>query len=208
MAFDDLIRQIEEKWTAAPRDAMLAAGIAVLLLAAIVVLWLIMRRRKAAPRPAAPQLTIDLAELGEADPPGGQPELEFYNIPVRVAAVVLAPVGLVRQLPPAEGLAELFDALVPGLDGVVARHKPLLRNWPAQVSARGFAHTFLSGVHLPGEGGKGTPWSSAAGMFKLHGQPVMAGLVLRAARPNSFGQVILDSEEKWLGCFRVRHRVE
>jgi hypothetical protein len=61
---------------------------------------------------------------------------------------------------------------------------------------------------LPGDGGKGTPWSSAAGMFKLHGQPVMAGLVLRAARPNSFGQVILDGEEKWLGCFRIHHRAE
>ena len=97
-----------------------------------------------------------------------------------------------------------MDAIVPGLDKVAALHRPLVRRWPHQVSARGFAHLFFSNVVLPGARGKGTPWSSVAGIVKLHNQPVMAGLVLQAARPNGFGQTIVDSEEKWLACLRVK----
>ena len=68
----------------------------------------------------------------------------------------------------------------------------------------GFAHQFFANVRLPGNRGKGTPWSSVAGIFHIEERPVMAGLVLRAARPNSLGETLIDSEEKWLGCLRVK----
>jgi hypothetical protein len=43
-------------------------------------------------------------------------------------------------------------------------------------------------------------------MFKMQGQPLMAGLVLRAAQPNSIGQTVIESEPMWLGCLRVKER--
>ena len=132
------------------------------------------------------------------------PMLELYNVPVRLAAIVLAPAGRVRDLPPNDQLGPLLDAIVPGLDKVVALHRPLVAAAGPIRPARGFAHVFFSNVRLPGSAGKGTPWSSVAGVFKVHNQPIMAGLVLRAAKPNNFGQTIVDSEDKWLGCLRVK----
>ena len=158
----------------------------VLALAGLVVLWIfrrMLRRRKYVEAPLPKDLTVEVATLTDAAPPPGPPLLEFYNLPVRVAAVVLAPVGRMRDLPSDDQLPALLDAIVPGLDKVTALHQPLVRRWPNQVSARGFAHLFFNNAQLPGSAGKGTPWSSAAGIFKLNNQPVMAGLVLRADAP-------------------------
>ena len=118
--------------------------------------------------------------------------------------MILAPVGRVRGLPPPSQLQEVFDAVLPKLNSVVLAQEPLVRRWPAQVSVRGFANLLFSHVRLPGDGGKGTPWSSVAGIVKLQGQPLMAGLILRAESSNSLGQVVVDREEQWLGCLRVK----
>jgi hypothetical protein len=174
---------------------------------AIVVLLLAMqlfRRRRRAAETLQPELKVEVAALPDAGPPAGPPTLEFYNLPVRLAAVVLAPVGLGRQLPSDDLLSGMLDAVVPGLDSVAALHRPLVRRWPNQLSARGFAHLFFKHARLPGVGGKGTPWSSAAGIVKFGTQPIMVGLVLRAAGPNSLGQTIIEAEHQWLGCLRVR----
>jgi hypothetical protein len=183
------------------------APYALLSVAVVIVLWIgwrLLRRQKHVEAPLPRNLKVEVATLADSGPPDGLPVLELYNLPVRLAAIVLAPVGLVRELPPADQLALLLDAIVPGLDKVAALHRPMVRRWPNQVSARGFAHIFFNNAQLPGSSGKGTPWSSVAGIFKVNNQPVMAGLVLRAARPNGFGQTIVDSEEKWLGCLRVK----
>jgi hypothetical protein len=180
---------------------------AALAVAAVILLWIfrrLLRQRKPEAEPLPRNLRIEVATLPESGPPLIPPLLEFYNLPVRLAAIVLAPVGRMRELPPNDQLAPLLEAIVPGLDKVAVLHRPMVRRWPGQVSARGFAHLFFSNVPLPGAAGKGTPWSSVAGVFRLHNQPVMAGLVLRAAKPNSFGQTTIDSEEKWLGCLRVK----
>lgn len=179
------------------------------LLAAVIVIvltiaWRVFRRRRRVPLPLEPDLTIQVASLGEDGPPQGPPFLEFYNLPMRLAAVVLAPVGRTGELPPDEQLSPLIEAIVPGLDRVTALHRPLIRRWPNQVSANGFAHLFFNHARLPGDGGKGTPWSSMAGLFKAKGRPVMAGLIFRAAESNSLGQTIIESEHQWLGCLRVR----
>jgi hypothetical protein len=185
------------------------SGLHYVLLAAValIVLWIVwrlVRRRRRAPVPALLDLTISIAELGDDGPPPGPPVLELYNLPVRLAAVVLAPVGRVSDLPPDGQIPLLIEAIIPGLDKMAALHRPLICRWPNQVSARGFAHLFFINAKLPGDGGKGTPWSSVAGVFKLKGQPLMAGLVLRAAAPNSLGQTIIETEHQWLGCLRVR----
>lgn len=186
-----------------------AAGWAVWIVvvaAAIAVLWFvwkIMGKRKPSSAPPTDDLTIDVMRLGNEGPPAAPPKLEFYNVPVRLALIVMAPAGRVRDLPPIPQWGELYDAIVPGLSKVVAAHRPKICRWPAQPSARGFAHLFFQHVRLPGQGGKGSPWSSAAGLMKVEGQPVLVGMVFRTAEPSAHGQEVIESEENWLRILRV-----
>ncbi|NQT40438.1 MAG: hypothetical protein HQ581_23290 [Planctomycetes bacterium] len=178
-------------------------AIAIGVLIVLLVLSKLLRRKRATVK-GVTDLAIDVMALGNAPPPPGPPVLEFFNTPVRLAAVVLATAGRVRELPPLDQWDDLFDAIVPGLAAVVKTHRPLVRRWPAQMSTRGFAHTFFGHARLPGEGGKGTPWSSAAGLFKIEGQPIMAGLVLRTESTSSHAQEIVETEEQWLSMLRVK----
>jgi hypothetical protein len=196
-------------WLANLRGQLAGNALRVVLLVVVVaivlaVVWGMFRRRRRTTLPPAADLKILVTSLGEDGPPAGPPFLEFYNLPVRLAAIVLAPVGTAGSLPSDDQLLPLVEAIVPGLDKIARSHRPLVRRWPNQVSANGFAHLFFNHVRLPGEAGRGTPWSSMAGMFKVKGQPVMAGLVFRAADANSLGQTIIASEHQWLGCLRVR----
>jgi hypothetical protein len=160
-------------------------------------------RRRPKPAPAPPE-PLDVQKLVNQGPPAGPPTLEFYNIPVRLAAVVLAPVGRSGELPPPSELPALYESLLPGLGQIVELHQPLIRRWPSQVSTRGFAHAFFQNAWWPGDHCKGTPWSAVAGIFKSEGQPFMAALVLRAAAANSLGHIMLSTEYEWLGCLRVK----
>ena len=85
--------------------------------------------------------------------------------------------------------AALADNIVPGLAQFSNFIKPLVRQWPAQLSTQGFSNTLFANLRLPGEHGKGTPWSVIAGRFEVGGQNILAGLVLRAAGPNSLRSV-------------------
>ena len=69
------------------------------LLVAVLLAWRKLRRQRGRLRTPPPNLTLDLAALGEGGPPAGPPVLELYNLPVRLAAIVLAPAGRVRELP-------------------------------------------------------------------------------------------------------------
>ncbi len=161
------------------------------------------RRRQAAPAEDLEE-PVDVSSLEDAGPPAGFPVLEFYYMPVRLAAVVLAPAGRGRELPALHDREKLFEAVVPGLSAVVAAHRPLVRLWPNQLSVSGFVHKFFNRVRLPGDAGKGTPWCSAAGVFKLKGEPYMVGLVLRASAETSHGQFAVEEETKWLDLLRVK----
>ncbi|MBN1394217.1 MAG: hypothetical protein JW959_04285 [Pirellulales bacterium] len=185
-------------------SAPVNVALAVAGAAALWIVWRSLRRRRGIEAPLRLDLNVEVAALEDRGPPQGPPVLEFYNLPVRLAAVVLAPVGVNRELPSEDRLAPLLESVVPGLDKVAESHRPLVRRWPNQVSARGFAHLFFKHAKLPGLAGKGTVWSSVAGVVKVAGEPVMAGLVLRAAVPNSIGQTIVDAEHQWLGCLRVK----
>jgi len=179
------------------------AIIATIVLAIVYFVLRILRKPK--PASAAPaDMGIDVKGLLDQGPPPAGPVLHFYNVPVRLAALVLAPAGRARQLPPVNQLDAVADALVPGLSQVIAAHRPVVRRWPAQISSRGFALAFFNRAKLPGEGGKGTPWCAAAGPFKLGKTPIMAGLVMRAAAPASLGHVIIEQEAQWLDVLRVK----
>ncbi len=174
------------------------------VLAALSIVRRILRKRRKKEPPLPPELHVELGKLVNEGPPAELPILEFYNLPVRLAGIVLAPVGRMRELPPPAELPAVFESVLPGLEGVADRHRPLILYWPNQVSTRGFASSFFSNIRLPGEGGKDTPWSAAAGIFKHRGTPIMIGLVLRAASSNSLGQVVVNTEHEWLGCLRVK----
>ena len=197
----ELVEQLQGLPTA---ELVKYAVIAVVVLVVLFILWKLLTRRKREPVRQVPDLAIDVLALGTEGPPAGGPVLEFYNVPARLAAVVLAPAGRVRQLPPLNQLDAVYEAIVPGMARVVATHRPLLRRWPAQLSPRGFAHTFFTHARLPGEGGKGTPWCSAAGLVKIEGQPVMAGLVMRTESPSSHSQETIESEEQWLRILQIK----
>jgi hypothetical protein len=176
----------------------------IVVLIVIVVLWkLLARRRGSLPKPET-DLTIHVASLGAAGPPPGAPVLEHYNVPVRLAAVVVAPAGRVHPLPPPDQLHKVFEVIAPGLAQVVVSHDALIRRWPEQLSTTGFAHVLFRYAKLPGDAGKGTAWCSAAGVTKVDGHSVMVGLVMRSDHPNGLGQVIVEQATKWLDVVRVK----
>lgn len=201
---EGFINRILDLIRSAGGDLLLYGIGAVIALLVLIILWRIIAARRRELPPPPPDLAIDVSSLGTEGPPATGPVLEHYNVPVRLAAVVLAPTGRGRELPSVDQLTPLIDHIVPGLAQVVAAHRPLIRRWPAQLSAEGFAHTFFSQVRLPGDRGKGTPWCSVAGRFVVGRLPLMAGLVMRAAAANNFSQSIVQREYEWLGILRVK----
>lgn len=185
------------------RLVVLAAA-AVLLLFAAAVIRKILKRGKASRSRIEPALTVDVDRLNTDPPPTSGPGLTFYNLPVRLVAIVLAPAGRAGVVPDAKGMPTLLDAIIPGLSDVVAAHDPVRLRWPEQLSGSGFAHSFFVHAKLPGDAGKGTPLSSVAGMAKTHLGSVMVAMVVRTDRANSYGQQILETEGDWLRAFQTR----
>lgn len=180
-----------------------AAGM-VLLVALIRAVQRLLRHRRRLRERIEPNLAIDVSHLSQEGPPTTGPVLTFYHLPVRLAAIVLAPAGRAGALPSTGRMPEFLDAIVPGLAEVVAAHAPLRLRWPEQLSASGFAHSFFIHARLPGEAGKGTPWASVAGIAKTHKGSAMVAMIIRAERPNSYGQQIIETEGDWLRVFQVR----
>ena len=176
-----------------------AAGL-VILLALLKILF----RRKPIAEVHDPQLHLDLESLGEAGPGENCTPVEFYNVPMRLAAVVIAPSGRGSKLPPEPSWPTMLDAMVPGMADVLATHKPQFHRWPSQLSTSGFARKFFSGVALPGNKGKGTPWCMVAGRCESDFDPVLVGMIFRSDRANNLGQFELERATKWLDVLRVR----
>lgn len=176
-------------------------------LAAILLLYVLLRflrgRRRKLPLPP-PETPIDISTLPATPLPPGAPVLTYYHVPVRLMAMVLAPAGRLSEIPPENERPGLVDMILPGLAQVVTTHRPVIRLWSHQLSVRGFAHKFFAKAQLPGNGGKGTEWSSIAGMVRFQGKPFMVGMVLRSAAPTSLGQRVVEEEAQWLDVLRVK----
>jgi len=201
---EEVKKKIGEAAGSIPVDLLKLVGLAVVALILLYVLWKVLKGRKRELPKQVPDLAIDVMALPTEGPPAEGPALHYYNVPVRLVALVMAPAGRVRELPPLNKLADTIDCIVPGLAQVVTAHKTLIRRWPTQLSAKGFAHTFFGHAKLPGQGGKGTAWCSAAGIFKIEGQPIMAGLVMRAQTTTNLGQAIVEREAGWLDLLRIK----
>jgi hypothetical protein len=162
---------------------------------------LLRRKRRAEESTAA--APIDLEALASAGPPATGPSLQAYNVPMRLVVLVLAPVGRGSPLPATDQLPRIIDQIAPGLFEVVQAHQARIKLWPPQLSAQGFAAALFANVPLPGHRGKGTPWCALSGRFAAGDQAFLAGVVLRAAAPNSLGQITLAHEAQWLEILRT-----
>lgn len=197
--------EVDQEFSSLPLITIVIAGAAVLIAAAVLfVLLFLLRRRPARKGESQQDLSIDIASLDASGPPAKSPRLEFYGTPVRLAVLILAPVGRGGSMPSPERLQEVVDFLIPGLSKVLAVHQPMFRRWPQQLSSQGFTQVFFSNLHLPGDRGKGTPWCSVAGKFSIGDENLLAGLVCCAAGPNGLSQVTVEHEGQWLDVLRVK----
>ncbi|MEE8133643.1 MAG: hypothetical protein V3T56_01220, partial [Gemmatimonadales bacterium] len=88
--------------------ALLLAGLGILILARFFA-----GRATPAREVAAHVPSVDVASLDVVGPAASGPWLEFYGTPVRVAVVVLAPVGRDSTVPQREELPKILEQLVP-----------------------------------------------------------------------------------------------
>lgn len=146
---------------------------------------------------------LNVSHLGTGGPPAAGPRLEMYGIPVRLAALVLAPVGRSSKID-SDQLPQTVDQLVFGLHKVMGYHQPVFQLWAEQISVHGFESSFLNQIKLPGNRGKGTVWSAFAGRFTMGEQTLLAGIVVCADQPNSYGETIVEHDGQWINCLRVR----
>ena len=181
-----------------------AVALAALIVLVTIVVLIALRRGRRKPEPLPVDLRIDVTQLPLRQPPEEGPTLEFYGMPVRLVALVLAPAGRNAQLPSPQRLAGVLDDLVPGFAAAVLEHRPLLRQWPNQLSTQGFIHAFFNNVKLPGDRGKGTPWCCAAGRFDTGDQQLLAGVLCSAQKPNSLSQVSIANVGQWMEVLRVK----
>jgi hypothetical protein len=181
-----------------------SAGMAVVLL--MFVLVLLVRRLGRRTRSAEPKesLTVDVSVWEDATPSDEGIRIELYGTPVRVVLVVIAPAGREGRAPVGDQLPLVVEQWIPGMQGVLEAQQPSLRFWPNQLSSKGFVHAFFNNVPLPGDRGRGTPWSSLAGKFRAAGQNYLAGVVVRAADDNGLGQFEIQHEGQWHDILRVK----
>ena len=182
----------------------ISAAIALCLGTMLFLIFRLLRKRSSPAPDQQAELTIDVAALPLSPPPKEGPQLEFYGTPVRLAVMVLAPVGRGGEIPAPADLTATLENLLPGLQEIVSRHQPQVVLWPNQLSSQGFLQAFFNLAALPGDHGKGTPWCSAAGKFEGGGQQYLAGLICCSAGPNSLGEMTVDKPGQWFSVLRVR----
>ena len=121
---------------------------------AVIVLWIVWRllRREGGWWPFRwRDLKVDVSTLGEAGPPEGLPALEFDNLPMRLAAIVFAPVGRSRTAAGRRASAmDRRDRAGFGQSGRIAFPVDPPLAGPGRAS--GFAHLFFSNSRSPARG--------------------------------------------------------
>lgn len=185
-------------------DMLPQLAFALAMLVIVIIALNIWRGRRVNRGSQQPDLTIDLVQLGVAAPPAGPSRLEVYGTPVRLRVVVIAPAGRHQSSVHPEDVPILLNQFMPGLLEIFQSHQPLCRCWPAQLSSQGFAQSFLNHVSLPGNRGKGTPWTSIVGKFHVVEQVFLIGIVCCSETSNSLSQFIVEHEGQWFDTLRIR----
>ncbi len=188
-----------------PQELWYAAAIVVSVVILLAVARRLLRRRRWGRLPPV-DLSIDVAILGESGPPEVGPVLEWHGVPVRLAAVVLAPSGRARPLPSKDLWPLLWDAILPGFSQLVKTHQPLIRIWPAQLSESGFIHRFFAELKFPEYSPGSSPWSAMAGPVRFRDQTILVGMVFRAGEPTSLGTEPVEEPSEWRRRLSLRLR--
>ena len=131
--------------------------------------------------------------------------MEIYGSPVRVRALVLAPIGRGQSLPDKEHLGNILNHFIPNFTGILEQHQPIYRQWPEQMSSAGFLQSFFNNLAIPNKG-QGTVWCSIAGKIDVVGTNYLIGLVCNTDTPNSLSQITVQHAGQWLDILRV-HQV-
>lgn len=180
------------------------ALLAIAVVVAFIVLMGVLRRRKTPPAAVLPPQGIDISLLESHGPPQGGLQLECYGAPVRVAAMILAPMGTGGGFPSSEQLPDVIDRAVPGMSEIIVRDRPVVHIWPPQLSPQGFANSYFAACRLPGDRGKQTPWCSIAGRYLDSEVRLLIGMILCASSPNSLGEFTLEQPTQWMDILRIR----
>ena len=178
-------------------------GVALLVL--VVLVFLTRRVVKLFRKPEDVSLVDPLRVVDLAAEPLGKNEradLKVHNMPVRLGAVVLAPLGRI-DLPDDEEIPNILDGLVPGLGKFLAEDTPIVRTWPNQVSVGGFANNLALHMQVGGQDLTETPWCLVAGKTKLPDGLLLVTLALAAEAPNRLGVVRLEDESQWMQAIQV-----
>tara|TARA_Y100000766_G_C18911128_1_gene608428 strand:+ start:2540 stop:3175 length:636 start_codon:yes stop_codon:yes gene_type:complete len=178
-------------------------GVALLVL--VVLVFLTRRVVKLFRKPEDVSLVDPLRVVDLAAEPLGKNEradLKVHNMPVRLGAVVLAPLGRI-DLPDDEEIPNILDGLVPGLGKFLAEDTPIVRTWPNQVSVGGFANNLALHMQVDGQDLTETPWCLVAGKTKLPDGLLLVTLALAAEASNRLGVVRLEDESQWMQAIQV-----
>ncbi len=128
--------------------------------------------------------------------------IDIYGSPVRIRALVLAPIGRSFELPPNEQLGNLLNHFVPNFTSILQTHQPIIQQWPGQLSTSGFMHSFFNNLAIPNKG-QGTAWCSIAGKIEIAGANYLIGMLCSTDSPNSLGEIPVEHTGQWVDILRV-----
>ena len=168
-----------------------------------IVAWRLIRRQ--ARRHASvdrDQLAIQLSDFTTQPVRDAGPQLRVYNVPMRLALVVMAPAGRDGRLPDRTSWPNLIDRAIPQIHAVITAHQTEMRPWPKQLSTEGFCQKFFHALNLPAHG-QGSPWSAVAGRVTADDQRYLIGLLLCSSQPNNLGQYTVERDTQWLDVLRI-----
>ena len=147
-------------------------------------------------------LSIDIGQLPLLPVISKPFRIEIYGSPVRIRALVLAPIGRGQSLPEKEHLGNILNHFVPNLTTILELHQPIFRQWPEQLSSSGFIQSFFNNLAIPNKG-QGTVWCSLAGKIEVLGHSYLIGFVCNTDDPNSLSQITIERSGQWLDILRV-----
>ena len=176
----------------------------VLLICLISLRWVLANRNSKRQNPNAlqPNLTIDIEKL-PLMPVICEPfRIEIYGSPVRIRALVLAPIGRGKSLPKKGHLGNILNHFMPNFTAILETHQPIFRQWPEQLSSSGFIQSFFNNLAIPNKG-QGTVWCSLAGKIEVFGNSYLIGLVCNTDEPNSLSQITVQRSGQWLDILRI-----
>jgi hypothetical protein len=186
--------------TATPTGRIVGVAVVVLIAAALLRRVVKVFRKPKEISLVDPLRVVDLSAepLGELS----RTDLKVHNLPARLGAIALAPLGRI-ELPADEDLPGVLDALVPGLGAFLERDKPVIRHWPNQVSVGGFANNLALHLQVPGKDLTETPWCLVAGKTRRPAGLLLVALAFASPRPNRLGVIRLEDESQWMQAVQV-----